>query len=243
MKTYKVYFYSIIAVLLAVYLYLVRVSLLMASHGSISAADFYYIAQQSYIWVYILIPFHTIFFILYTNQKLSVLRIIRYDSKKKIFWNLLLKTDAWIMIGALFMTIFVYGIGYHFLRTPINWNNPASMFVFEMGQSTEVSILEVAVRFYAAYVVKAILVVNTMWLLYWFKKNIVLAIVIPLVIGMLEIFYKNIVIFYNFWKADYEWLSGQTGFIKYIICFVVYQIIYFIVVQVFAERKDFLNEQ
>ena len=38
MKTYKVYFYSIIAVLLAVYLYLVRVSLLMASHGSISAA-------------------------------------------------------------------------------------------------------------------------------------------------------------------------------------------------------------
>ena len=76
------------------------------------------------------------------------------------------------------------------------------MFVFEMGQSTEVSILEVAVRFYAAYVVKAILVVNTMWLLYWFKKNIVLAIVIPLVIGMLEIFYKNIVIFYNFWKAD-----------------------------------------
>ena len=190
----------------------------MASHGSISAADFYYIAQQSYIWVYILIPFHTIFFILYTNQKLSVLRIIRYDSKKKIFWNLLLKT-------------------------PINWNNPASMFVFEMGQSTEVSILEVAVRFYAAYVVKAILVVNTMWLLYWFKKNIVLAIVIPLVIGMLEIFYKNIVIFYNFWKADYEWLSGQTGFIKYIICFVVYQIIYFIVVQVFAERKDYLNEQ
>ena len=71
MKTYKVYFYSIIAVLLAVYLYLVRVSLLMASHGSISAADFYYIAQQSYIWVYILIPFHTIFFILYTLPPLD----------------------------------------------------------------------------------------------------------------------------------------------------------------------------
>lgn len=94
MKTYKVYFYSVIAVLLAVYLYLVRVSLLMASHGSISAADFYYMAQQAYIWVYILIPFHTIFFILYTNQKLSVLRIVRYHSKKKIFWKLLLEADG-----------------------------------------------------------------------------------------------------------------------------------------------------
>lgn len=73
MKTYKVYFYSVIAVLLAVYLYLVRVSLLMASHGSISAGRFLlYGTAVLYLGVHTYSVSYNIFYIIYESEIIGV---------------------------------------------------------------------------------------------------------------------------------------------------------------------------
>ena len=66
MKTYKVYFYSIIAVLLAVYLYLVRVSLLIGGRFLLYSTAVLYLGVHPYSVSY------NIFYIIYESEIIGV---------------------------------------------------------------------------------------------------------------------------------------------------------------------------